>query len=174
MTTNTTSSINSSINSSAADAPALQSEKEANRIAFVQAGWHSDIVNCCRDSFIKEFATLSSLSVDVIEVPGAYEIPLRAKMLAKSGAYKAIIGAAFVVDGGIYRHEFVAQSVLNGMMQVQLDVEVPVLSVVLTPHHFHANQEHNDFFKDHFVVKGVEAARSCASVIEITPLCVQS
>ena len=70
-----------------------------------------------------------------------------------------------MVDGGIYRHEFVAQSVISGLMQVQLETEVPVFSVVLTPHHFHAGEEHQKFFFEHFVHKGQEAAKTCADTL---------
>ena len=73
-----------------------------------------------------------------------------------------IVAAGLIVDGGIYRHDFVARSVLDGLMRVQLDTEVPVLSVVLTPHHFHEHGEHRAFFAEHFRVKGAEAAEACA------------
>jgi 6,7-dimethyl-8-ribityllumazine synthase len=100
--------------------------------------------------------------VDLFRVPGAFEIPLHALRLARSGCYAAIVGAGLVVDGGIYRHEFVAGSVLDGLMRVQLDTGVPVLSAVLTPHHFHEGTEHAGFYADHLGVKGAEAARACA------------
>ena len=96
---------------------------------------------------------------------GAFEMPLHAKLLAKTGRYAGIVAAALVVDGGIYRHEFVAQSVVSGLMQVQLETEVPVFSVSLTPHHFHAGDEHQKFFFEHFVHKGQEAARTCADTL---------
>ena len=68
------------------------------------------------------------------EVPGAFEIPLHAKRLARSRPLRARSSAcALVVDGGIYRHEFVAAAVIDGLMRVQLDTGVPVLSAVLTP-----------------------------------------
>jgi 6,7-dimethyl-8-ribityllumazine synthase len=73
-------------------------------------------------------------------------MPLHAKLLAKSGRYAGIVAAALVVDGGIYRHEFVAQSVVSGLMQVQLETEVPVFSVSLTPHHFHAGRRAPELF----------------------------
>ena len=69
------------------------------------------------------------------------------------------------MDGGIYRHDFVAQSVISALMQVQLETEVPVFSAVLTPHHFHSHEEHHQYFHAHFVIKGQEAARACASTI---------
>lgn len=138
---------------------------QTTRIAVIQASWHRDIVGRCVESFIAETSKLSSNTVDVFDVPGAYEIPLQAKLLAKTGKYSAIVGAALVVDGGIYRHDFVAQAVVSGMMQVQLETEVPVFSVVLTPHHFHETADHRQFFSEHFVKKGAEAAHSCAQIL---------
>lgn len=133
------------------------------RIAFVQACWHRDIVDRARDSFLAAMdrAGHPRDAIDLFEVPGVFEIPLQAKLLAKSGRYAAIVGAGFVVDGGIYRHEFVSEAVISGLMRVQLDTEVPVLSVVLTPQRFHEHEEHRRFFHDHFVVKGEEAAAAC-------------
>jgi 6,7-dimethyl-8-ribityllumazine synthase len=71
-----------------------------------------------------------------------------------------------VVDGGIYRHDFVAQTVVAALMQVQLATETPVFSVVLTPHHFHDHDVHAGFFRSHFRVKGAEAARACSGTLE--------
>jgi 6,7-dimethyl-8-ribityllumazine synthase len=70
-----------------------------------------------------------------------------------------------VVDGGIYRHDFVSGTVVNALMQVQLETEVPVISVVLTPHHFHGQPAQHGFFHEHFLGKGAEAARACVDTI---------
>ena len=138
------------------------------RIAFVQATWHKDIVDQARLAFIDELAALGIArdSVDVFEVPGSLEIPLQAKLLAESGRYRAIVAAGLIVDGGIYRHDFVATSVSDAMMRVQLDTEVPILSIVLTPQRFHEHDAHTNFFRDHFKVKGAEAAKACAQTLE--------
>ncbi|WP_158898112.1 6,7-dimethyl-8-ribityllumazine synthase [Burkholderia sp. L27(2015)] len=144
-----------------------QRPEHNGRIAFIQACWHRDIVDQCRDSFLAEMerAGYARSQIDLFEVPGAFEIPLHAKLLAKSGRYAGIVGAGLVVDGGIYRHDFVAQSVVSGLMQVQLETEVPVFSAVLTPHHFHGHEEHQQFFSQHFVVKGAEVAQACVNTI---------
>ena len=139
-----------------------------DRIAFVQSCWHKDIVDRCREGFVPELARLgvSEDRVDFFEVPGAFEIPLQAKLLAKSGRYAAVVAAGFVVDGGIYRHEFVADAVIAALMRVQLDTEVPVLSAVLTPHHYHEHAVHEAFFKEHMRTKGKELAEACVSIIQ--------
>ena len=98
-------------------------------------------------------------------MPGAFEIPLQAKLLAKSRCYSAIVAAGFVVDGGIYRHEFVADAVISGLMWVQLETDVPIISAVLTPQRFHDHDEPRKFFHEHFLVKGAEAATACAKTI---------
>ncbi|OCR25655.1 6,7-dimethyl-8-ribityllumazine synthase [Pseudomonas syringae] len=137
------------------------------RIAFIQACWHKDIVDQSRIGFVAEMATqgYTEADIDFFEVGGAFEIPLHAKLLANSGRYAGIVAAGLVVDGGLYRHEFVAQSVISALMQVQLETQVPVFSVVLTPHNFHAGDEHQNFFFNHFVVKGKEAAQTCADTL---------
>ncbi|MEB0208563.1 6,7-dimethyl-8-ribityllumazine synthase [Pseudomonas sp. CCC3.1] len=138
------------------------------RVAFIQASWHKEIVDQSRKGFLAEMLLqgYQESDIDFFEVGGAFEIPLHAKLLAKTGRYAGIVGAALVVDGGIYRHDFVAQSVVSGLMQVQLETEIPVFSVSLTPHHFHAGEEHQKFFFDHFVHKGQEAAKTCVDTLQ--------
>ena len=71
---------------------------------------------------------------------------------------------AFVVDGGIYRHEFVAQAVVDGLMRAGMDSGVPVLSVSLTPHNYQETEHHDAIYQAHFVEKGREAARAALMI----------
>ena len=50
--------------------------------------------------------------------------------------------------------------------RLRLSGVVPVISAVLTPHHFHDHNEHATFFADHFKVKGAEAAQACARTVQ--------
>ncbi|WP_067892038.1 6,7-dimethyl-8-ribityllumazine synthase [Nocardia vaccinii] len=138
-----------------------------SRVAFIRASWHRPIVTQAYEGFLAEYRDLGfdPASVEVFDVPGAFEIPLHAQRLARTGRYGAIVASALVVDGGIYRHEFVASAVIDGLMRVQLDNDVPVFSVVLTPHHFHEHSEHVNYFTEHFVTKGAEAARALATTL---------
>lgn len=136
------------------------------RVAFVQSCWHRDIVDQCRHAFAAEIAQRPGTEIEFFEVPGAFELPLHAKLLARTGRYAAIVAAGLVVDGGIYRHEFVADSVIGGLMRVQLETDVPIISAVLTPQHFHDHGEHRRFFLEHFIVKGKEAAAACAMTMD--------
>jgi 6,7-dimethyl-8-ribityllumazine synthase len=111
--------------------------------------------------------TGEAATVEVFDVPGAFEIPLQARILARTGRYAAVVGAAFVVDGGIYRHDFVAQVVVAGLMQVQMEADLPVLSAVLTPHNFQDTEAQRHFFLEHFKVKGREAAEACLDILAL-------
>jgi 6,7-dimethyl-8-ribityllumazine synthase len=137
------------------------------RVAFIQAGWHKDITDQGKKTFIEDMARAGfpEKNIDLYETPGSLEIPLQAQLLAKSGKYDAIVCTGLIVNGGIYRHEFVTAAVIDGIMRVSLDTEVPVLSVILTPQNFHEHAEHNKFFFEHFKVKGREAAAACLATL---------
>jgi 6,7-dimethyl-8-ribityllumazine synthase len=137
------------------------------RGAFIKAAWHQDIVNNGRQSFVEELGRLTEgeASVDTFDVPGAFEIPLLAKDLAKTGQYSAVVCCGLIADGAIYRHEYVADAVISGLMQTQLETGIPIVSVVLTPKNFNYTNEDADFFLNHFKIKGQEAADVCVSIL---------
>ena len=141
----------------------------ASRFAFIEASWHADLVDRCRAGFLEGMAEggVSEDSIEIFEVPGSFEIPLVAARLARSGRFTAIVAAGLVVDGGVYRHDFVAGAVIDALMRVQLDTWVPVISAVLTPHHFHEHATHSEFFHDQLHVKGGEAAAACLATIRL-------
>ena len=136
------------------------------KIAFIKARWHADIVDQALVGFTQQVeADGFACEISSYDVPGAFEAPLLAKRLAAT--HDAIVVAALVVDGGIYKHEFVAAAVVNGLMQAQLETDTPMFSVSLTPHHFHSHDEHHAYFRDHFVKKGAEAAQAVQMVLKL-------
>jgi 6,7-dimethyl-8-ribityllumazine synthase len=143
--------------------------RPARRIAAISASWHREIVHRARDAFTAELAREGwpPGGVEAFDVPGVFEIPLLARRLVATGRYEAIAAFGFVVNGGIYRHDFVSATVIDGLMRVQLDSGVPVLSAVLTPHHFHEHDEHRRWFGEHFVIKGIEAAQAALKILAL-------
>ena len=133
------------------------------RFAFIKANWHADIVDRALDGFL---TLILPAQVDVFHTPGAFEMPLLARDLALSGQYGAVTCAAFVVDGGIYRHDFIAQAVVDGLMRAGLDSGVPVLSVSLTPHQYQETTHHDAIFAAHFEQKGREAAQAALQITQ--------
>ena len=135
------------------------------KVAFIKANWHTEIVNNALVGFKQEFTSQNvPAELKVFDVPGAFEMPLLAKRLAETGKYDAIVCAALVVDGGIYRHDFVAAAVVDGLMNVQLTTNVPVYSVSLTPHNFQPVDVLENFYTEHFIKKGKEAARAVLAI----------
>ncbi len=146
--------------------PTVSTLATAPRVALISASWHADIVEQAATAIQAHFKRRRpSPSLRRYVVPGAFEIPLHAQRLARSGEVDAIIACALVVNGGIYRHEFVAAAVIDGLMRVQLDTGVPIFSAVLTPRDFHEHEEHRRFFSEHFVKKGEEVAQACIDTL---------
>lgn len=138
------------------------------RIAFIKARWHSDVVDRAYDGFTDAAADLiPGAQIEAFDVPGAFEMPLIAKKLAQTGKYDAVVAAALVVDGGIYRHDFVATAVVTGLMNVGIETGVPCFSVSLTPHNYQETDLLTGFFRDHFVKKGAEAAEAVRQVLAL-------
>ncbi|MBM9535932.1 6,7-dimethyl-8-ribityllumazine synthase [Desulfobulbus alkaliphilus] len=75
---------------------------------------------------------VDSGDIAVARVPGAFEIPLAAQKMARSGRYDAVICLGVVIRGATPHFEYVAGEVAKGTAQVMLDVSIPVLFGVLT------------------------------------------
>ncbi len=71
-------------------------------------------------------------TIDVVWVPGAFEIPVIAKKCAKSGKYNAIITLGAVIKGSTSHYDYVCAEVSKGVASVSLETEVPVIFGVLT------------------------------------------
>jgi len=71
-------------------------------------------------------------NIDIIRVPGSFEIPLTAKKLAKTGKYDAIICLGAVIRGATPHFDYVASEVTKGIAQVSLETEIPIAYGILT------------------------------------------
>ncbi|MCX7793638.1 MAG: 6,7-dimethyl-8-ribityllumazine synthase [Thermodesulfovibrionales bacterium] len=71
-------------------------------------------------------------SIDIVKVPGAFEIPLVAKSVAKKGIYNAIICIGTVIRGATPHFEYVASEVSKGIAQVGLETGIPVTFGIIT------------------------------------------
>jgi 6,7-dimethyl-8-ribityllumazine synthase len=137
------------------------------RIAFIKAGWHAEIISQGQQSFLEHLAAagISRTLIDIVEVPGSLEIPLQAQTMAQTGRYALIACGGFVVDSGIYRHEFVTHAVIDGIMRVMLDTGMPILSMILTPKNPYEHNRDEQFFLEHFKLKGEELANAALTTL---------
>ncbi|ACD66896.1 MAG TPA: 6,7-dimethyl-8-ribityllumazine synthase [Sulfurihydrogenibium sp.] len=74
----------------------------------------------------------SKENIEIVKVPGSFEIPLTAKKLAKSGKYDAVICLGAVIRGSTPHFDYVANEVTKGIAQVSLETEVPIGYGILT------------------------------------------
>ena len=84
----------------------------------------------------------------------------------QAAANALIACGGFLVDGGIYRHEFVTRAVIDGIMRVMLDTGMPVLSMILTPKNTYEHDRDHSFFLEHFVIKGEELANAAVTTLK--------
>lgn len=103
------------------------------RYAVIASRWNGEIVDALVDGASRAFIEhgVEEGSVEVRRVPGAWELPMVAGRLAKSGRYAAIVALGCVVRGETRHYEHVADECARGLMRVALDTGVPVLNGVL-------------------------------------------
>ena len=104
------------------------------RFAIVASRFNTAITDALLDSAVETLAEhgVPDDHVIVVQVPGAFEIPLTARRLAASGRYEAIIALGAVVRGGTPHFEYVAGECARGVSRVALEENVPVIFGVLT------------------------------------------
>jgi 6,7-dimethyl-8-ribityllumazine synthase len=103
--------------------------------------------------------------IDIIWVPGAFEIPLVAKTLAKTGKYNAVIALGTVIRGSTSHYDYVCNEVAKGIAAINLQEEFPVIFGVLTTENIEQAIERAGTKSGN---KGYEAA---VSAIEMANLC---
>jgi 6,7-dimethyl-8-ribityllumazine synthase len=105
-------------------------------IGIVVAQWNSDITHAllegAKSTLLK--AGVPEDKIEVMEVPGSFELPWGARQLMKSGKKDAIICLGCLIQGETRHDEYIATAVTNGIMQLGLMSGVPVIFGVLTTH----------------------------------------
>ena len=105
------------------------------RFCIVAARWNEFIVSRlvagCEDAF-RRHGIDTDARVDLVWVPGSYEIPLIAKKAAESGKYSAVVALGAVIRGSTLHFDLVASEVAKGLAHAMMDSGVPVLFGVLT------------------------------------------
>ena len=112
------------------------------RYAIVASRWNPRIVDALVGGAVGAFREhgVGEEAIDVVRVPGAWEIPLVAARIASEGKHAAIIALGCIVRGDTRHYEHVADGCASGLMRVSLDFRVPVLNGVLAVE-MHADAE---------------------------------
>lgn len=103
------------------------------RIGIICSAYWKEITKKLLKSCLKKLKEkgISKKQIDVFEVPGALEIPLLTKKLAKKKKYDCLIALGLVLKGKTFHFEQVAQECVRGCMKVSYDYEIPVVFEVL-------------------------------------------
>ena len=106
---------------------------EGARFAIIASRWNPRItdalVAAARQAFVGN--GVDEAALDVVRVPGAWELPVAARQLAVAGRHAAIVALGCVVRGDTRHYEQVADGTSEGLMRVALDTGVPVANGVL-------------------------------------------
>lgn len=111
---------------------------EGARFAIIASRWNPRVtdalVAAARQAFVAN--GVAEAAVDVVRVPGAWELPVAARELAVAGGHAAIVALGCVVRGDTRHYEQVADGASDGLMRVALDTGVPVANGVLAVERF--------------------------------------
>jgi 6,7-dimethyl-8-ribityllumazine synthase len=107
---------------------------EGRRIGVICARWNDVITRrMLRGLYdVLDAAGVDPDDVELVWVPGAFEIPLAAKVMAATGSVDAVIALGCVIRGDTAHFEYVAGPAAEGILRAQLETEVPIVFGVLT------------------------------------------
>jgi 6,7-dimethyl-8-ribityllumazine synthase len=103
-------------------------------IGMAQARFNADITHALLQAARTQLLALgvAASDIEVVEVPGALELPLALQAMARSDRYDALIALGCVIRGQTYHFELVANESARGIMQVSLAHQLPIANAVLT------------------------------------------
>ena len=101
------------------------------RVAVVAASWHQAVMDGLLAGALR-VAREQGVEVDVIRVPGSFELPVVAAECAATGRFDAVVALGVVIRGGTPHFEYVCDAATNGLSRVALDSRIPVGFGLLT------------------------------------------
>jgi 6,7-dimethyl-8-ribityllumazine synthase len=120
----------------------------------------SKLLDACMDTLEKR--GVDTRNIEVVRVPGAFEIPLVARTLAKSSRFDAVICLGAVIRGDTPHFEYISSEVSRGLGQAALDTDVPIIFGVLTTETVAQAEERADPGK---LNRGGDAATSAIEMV---------
>jgi 6,7-dimethyl-8-ribityllumazine synthase len=136
------------------------------KIALVVAEWNNEITFALRDGAISFLSQMGVKEKNILisYVPGAYELALGAQWLASNKKYDAVITLGCVIKGETPHFDFISDACANGIMQVGVQNNKPVVFGVLTTDNLKQAKERSGGKHGN---KGVEAAETALKMITL-------
>lgn len=101
------------------------------RVAVLAASWHQPVMDGLLDGAVRALREQQVPDPTVVRVPGSFELPVAARVLADRG-YDAVVALGVVIRGGTPHFDYVCQAATSGLTQVAVDTAVPIGFGVLT------------------------------------------
>jgi 6,7-dimethyl-8-ribityllumazine synthase len=136
------------------------------KVAIIASEWNFEITSAmktgCADTLIKHGFSFN----DIISksVGGSFELPLTAKIIIKEYHVDAVICIGCIIQGETKHFDFIAQATANGIMQVGLECEKPVIFGVITANNIRQAMDRAGGIHGN---KGVEAAITCLKMLAL-------
>ena len=142
--------------------PSLKSINASYGIVFTT--WNEEIVGSLLENSKKELLSLGvkEENITLVEVPGAFEITLSAKVLA-STSVDAVIALGAIIKGDTPHFDFIASSCTEGILQASLELKKPIIFGVLTTNTEEQALQRSDVDREN---KGAEFAQGAMQMIE--------
>ena len=145
---------------------AKSKKKRSGNIAIVVSRFNPEVTTGLQKGAMETLMAngFKEENITILHVPGAFEIPLAAKQLCRSGKYCGVICLGAVIKGDTAHFEYISESVAFGLMKLNLEMDIPVSFGVLTCYNDEqaekrsADDEHN---------KGREAASAVLEMISL-------
>ncbi|WP_371188904.1 6,7-dimethyl-8-ribityllumazine synthase [Thalassotalea maritima] len=137
------------------------------KFAIVVSRFNSFVVESLLEGAVdalKRHGHVDDNDITVVRVPGAYELPVAAKKLAKNGEYDAVIAIGAVIRGGTPHFDFVAGECNKGLAQVAMEFDIPVAFGVITVDSIEQAIERSGTKAGN---KGAEAALSALEMVNV-------
>lgn len=136
------------------------------RIGIVAAKFNQQVTNKLVNACVNTLTAhgVRKENMNVLRVPGAFEIPLVARAMAKSGRFNAVICLGAVIRGDTPHFEYISAEVSRGIGQAALDTDVPIIFGVLTTETVAQAVERADMKKFN---RGGEAAKSAVEMVMV-------
>lgn len=139
---------------------------KGRRIAIVVAEWNSDITFALRDGAVKTLMAngVAKSAIEVITVPGTFELTLGATLVGKRRTVDAVICLGCVIQGDTKHFDYICQGVTYGITELNISLEKPVIFGVLTTNNL---QQARDRSGGKHGNKGDEAAITALKMIAV-------
>jgi 6,7-dimethyl-8-ribityllumazine synthase len=102
------------------------------RVCVVAASWHTQVMAGLIDGADRALEAAGIVGAPMLQVPGAFELPVASMRAARSGSFDAVVALGVVIRGGTPHFEYVCSAATDGLVQVTVSTGVPVGFGLLT------------------------------------------